>query len=176
MKHIDADTADKEKALKAQNILLNLGFEKREGDNLIIYFRLKGWSYHINFWIRGTNGDYPFSWQAVSCGEKEGVNAIDRDSGEGLYKLSVNMPEELRLGGDEPRSKKHKSKSDMYRHLALRGGPADKGGDWKDFEKAVKELENILNMSVQESQEIQDKNSTKNTAENKNEFGQLALF
>jgi hypothetical protein len=170
MKNIDTGNTDQEKALKAQNILLQLGFEKREGDNFIIYFCYKGWMYHINFFVRGADGSEVFSWQAISCGEKEGVNAIDRDTGEGMYRISVDMPEKLRLNGEAPQqSKRRKSKGDMYRHLALRGGPAYNGGDWLNFEKVVKELENILKLVNQENQE-------KNIAESKEEPMQLALF
>jgi hypothetical protein len=135
---------DQEKALKAQNILLQLGFEKREGDNFIIYFCYKGWMYHINFFVRGADGSEVFSWQAISCGEKEGVNAIDRDTGEGMYRISVDMPEKLQLNGEASQSKRRKSKSDMYRHLALRGGPSYNGGDWTNFERTVNELKAIL--------------------------------
>jgi hypothetical protein len=174
MKHIENDNTDQEKALKAQNILLQLGFEKREGDNFIIYFRFKGWIYHINFFVRGADGSEVFSWQAISCGEKEGVNAIDSDTGEGLYRIGADMPEKLQLsGGDTPQSKRRKSKSDMYRHLALRGGPAYNGGDWANFERAVNELMAVLSLSIQEKSITEDVAKGKDKSE---QSAQLALF
>jgi hypothetical protein len=167
---------DQEKALKAQNILLQLGFEKREGDNLIIYFHLKGWAYHINFWVRGTDGSQPFSWQAVSCGEKEGVNAIDRDTGEGMYRISVDMPEKLQLNGETPRSKRRKSKGDRYRYLALQGGPTYNGGDWPNFKKAVKKLEKIFKLVDQEKTKGSIVEGVVGSKDKSEQSVQLALF